>query len=148
VKIFRKAKDGGPKSTVTGYWLCEIKRLFSIVLLKFDDGSRDAYHNHAFHSLNWVLRGHVLEQRIDPETGEEISFRGFKPSIWPILTTRSNMHRVVSDGTTWVFSIRGPWVRLWREWSPRTRKFTTLTHGRREVSFDVETRGLAPGIIP
>lgn len=129
MKLFKKAKDGGPKSTVTGYWLCEIKRLFSVVLLKFEDGSRDEYHDHAFNSLNWVLSGRVEEQCID---GQEWS-KYHSPGLRPVLTRRSRMHRVVSHGTTWVFSIRGPWSDTWHEYDPATGEYSTLTHGRKVV---------------
>lgn len=134
MKFFKKAKDGGPESTVTGYWLVEIKWLFSIVLLKFEDGSRDEYHSHAFNSLNWVLKGEVEEQsvfdRVDlPDHGPKLYSAGVKP----VLTKRSTFHRVVSRGTTWVLSIRGPWSKTWLEYDPKTRKFSTLTHGRKVV---------------
>lgn len=127
MRFLSKAKDGGPKSTVTGYWLLELKKLFSVVLLRFDDGSRDEFHSHAFNSLNWVIKGRVLEQLRDESVTE------YLPSWFPILTRRSRMHRVVSKGTTWVFSLRGPWADVWTEYDPRTRKFTDLTHGRIEV---------------
>jgi hypothetical protein len=94
VRFLSKAKDGGPKSTVTGYWLCEIKSLFSIVLLKFEDGSRDEFHDHAFNSLNWVLKGKVVEQIIDT------SVHTYLPSIKPVVTLRNRFHRVLSKGTT------------------------------------------------
>ena len=128
MKFFRKAKDGGPKSTVTGYWLAEIKSLFSVVLLRFDDGSRDEYHSHAFGSVNWVLKGKVCEHHITGETLDHL------PSLRPVITRRTTFHRVVSRGTTWVLSFRGPWSRTWSEWSPRTREYTTLRHGRKVVS--------------
>lgn len=124
MKLFSRGKDGGPKSTVTGYWLTEIKRWFSIVLLKFENGSRDEYHNHAFNSWNWVLRGKVVEQNLDGST------RVYTPSWRPIRTRRDTFHRVVSEGTTWVFSIRGPWKKTWMEYSPQRAEFTTLTNGR------------------
>ena len=127
MKLFSKGKDGGPQSTVTGYWLAEIKRAFSVVLLKFGHGSRDEYHSHAFNSLNWVLRGKVVEHMIDGTTRE------YRPSLRPILTKRSTFHRVVSEGTTWVFSIRGPWQSRWAEFNPKTNKVTVLTNGRVEV---------------
>lgn len=130
MKFFKKAKDGGPKSTVTGYWLFEIKSLFSIVLLKFEDGSRDEFHSHAFHSLNWVLKGNVVEDTIDYKT------RYYKRSLFPILTKRSRFHKVRSFGTTWVFSLRGPWSKTWEEYDPKTQEFSTLTHGRKVVSRD------------
>lgn len=128
MKFFSKDKDGGPQSTVTGYWLLEIKWLFSIVLLKFEDGSRDEFHNHAFHSINFILKGSVIEEFIH-------GWKSRKPlrRFWPILTKRSRFHRVRSTGTTWVFSIRGPWSRTWREYDPKTREFSTLTHGRKVV---------------
>lgn len=134
VRFLSRAKDGGPKSTVTGYWLIELKRLFSAVLLRFDDGSRDEYHDHAFDSINWVIWGNVVEQAIVPgdEFGEHIEIR-YGPSLRPIVTRRSRMHRVVSDGTTLVLSLRGPWAQTWREFDERTGKFQTLTHGRKIV---------------
>ena len=131
MKFFRKAKDGGPKSTVTGYWLLEIKSLFSIVLLRFDNGSRSAYHSHAFNSLNWVLRGQVYEEHLLRWPTRLIQYR---PSFRPVLTWRGTFHRVVSNGTTWVLSLRGPWAKTWREYDPDKKTFTTLTHGRRQVS--------------
>lgn len=127
MKLFRKAKDGGPKSTVTGYWLIEAKRLFSIVLLKFEDGSRDEFHSHAFGSWNWVLKGAVVEELLD---GGRLVYDA---SVVPVVTPRNRFHRVVSSGTTWVFSIRGPWSKTWREFDPKTGQFSTLTHGRVEV---------------
>lgn len=128
MKFFSKSKDGGPNSTVTGYWLIEWKRFFSIVLLKFENGSRDEYHSHAFNSLNWILNGRV----------EEWWAQGFRvknhfPSLKPILTKRSTFHRVFSFGTTWVFSIRGPWSKTWLEYNPKTDETIVLTHGRKII---------------
>lgn len=129
MKFLHKAKDGGPQSTVTGYWLAEIKSLFSIVLLKFEDGSRDEYHNHAFNSINWILKGKVEEQF----TSEGLNLT-YKASLKPVVTTRTRMHRVVSKGTTWVLSFRGPWAETWNEYNKDTKKWQVLTHGRKVVS--------------
>lgn len=127
MRLLEIAKDGGPKSTVTGYWLVELKKLFSVVLLKFSDGSRDEYHDHAFNSLNWIVKGKVIEHCTD------FSQHYYIPSLKPIITSRNRFHRVVSEGTTWVFSIRGPWTSTWREFNPNTGKISTLTHGRKIV---------------
>jgi len=54
-------KDGGPDSTVTGYWLIESKKWFSIVLLKFEGKSREAFHTHAFNAISWLLKGKLIE---------------------------------------------------------------------------------------
>ena len=43
-RFFSKAKDGGKDSPVDGYFLIEIKWLFSVVLLKFNKGHRDNCH--------------------------------------------------------------------------------------------------------
>lgn len=128
MRFFSKAKDGGPKSTVTGYWLVELKRFFSIVLLKFEDGSRDEYHDHAFNSINWVLSGRVDEEFTDPSLNLT-----YRPSLRPVKTQRTRMHRVRSRGTTWVFSIRGPWSKTWTEYDPKTKEYVTLTNGRKVV---------------
>lgn len=131
MRFLSRAKDGGPESTVTGYWLIELKRLFSVVLLRFDDGSRDSYHDHAFDSLNWVLGGKVVERIPDQSDLTKEERLTHLPSIVPIRTRRSRMHRVVSEGTTWVLSLRGPWAKTWHEIDPKTWRFITLTHGRK-----------------
>lgn len=128
MRFFHKGKDGGPKSTVTGYWLIEFKKLFSVALLRFDDGSRDEYHSHAFDCVSWVLKGCLKEQHLEDKS--EIH----RPSWFPVITKRETFHRVFSEGTTWVFTIRGPWAKLWREYNPTTRKYTTLKRGRIPVS--------------
>lgn len=127
MKILHCGKDGGPESKVTGFWLCEIKSLFSIALLRFDDGSRESYHSHAFNSISWVLKGKLMERFL----------RGVRlfhtPRLRPIITRRFHFHRVVSMGTTWVFTLRGPWRKTWMEFSPKDNSYTTLTHGRKVV---------------
>ena len=65
MKLFSYGKDGGEESTVWGYWLCEFKSLFSVALLCFEDGSREAYHDHAFNSISWVLSGKLTESIVD-----------------------------------------------------------------------------------
>lgn len=132
MRFFDRAKDGGPESTVTGYWFCEIKGLFSVVLLRFDGGSRDSYHSHAFSSLNWVLRGRVVEYSRITEYATSTST--YTPSWRPVRTLRSTFHKVVSFGTTWVFSLRGPWAKTWQEFDPRTGVRITLTDGRKVVA--------------
>ena len=127
MRILFKKKDGGPFSKATGYWLIEWKRAFSIVLLRFDSGSRDAYHDHAFNAISWVLSGGLLEK-----------YRGgfektHKASITPIWTPRECFHKVFGlHDRTWVLSFRGPWVDQWREDLPN-RGIINLTHGRKEV---------------
>lgn len=131
MKLFKKMKDGGPESKVTGYFLVEIKSLFSIVLLKFTDGSRDAYHSHAFDAISWVLKGRLNEYL--PIGWIE----NYHVSLIPILTTRHRFHRVVSLGTTWVLSFRGPWSDQWREYIPTTDQHLTLTHGRKIIKEEL-----------
>lgn len=132
MKFFKKMKDGGAESTVTGYWLVEIKSLFSIVLLRFDGWSRDAFHNHAFNSLSWVLCGNL----------QETMYAGYikyhRASWLPFITRKEDFHKVDSiagdgKGTSWVLSIRGPWSKTWKEYLPNEGRERTLTHGRKEV---------------
>ena len=131
MKLFCKAKDGGLESKVTGYWLIESKKFFSIVLLKFDEGSREAYHTHAFDAISWVFKGQLMEHSI---TNNEDKTTFFNPSIMPIITPRSKFHRVFGTSkTTWALSFRGPWIDEWKEYIPASNKDITLTHGRREV---------------
>jgi hypothetical protein len=125
MKLLSWDKDGGPDSTVHGFWFCEFKSLFSIVLLKFANGSRDAYHSHTFHSISWLLKGKLVENLISGKVNT------YGPSLWPILTTKHNTHKVVSEGTTWALSFRGPWSSTWSE--VVNNQQYTLKHGRIKV---------------
>ena len=127
MKFWSTSKDGGPYSTVDAYWLIECKRLFSVALLRFADGSRDAFHSHAFDSLSWLLSGNVEEEHLVGATVEH------RPSLRPLVTRRSTFHRVVSRGTSWVLTFRGPWAKTWTEYDPQQSQVTVLTHGRRAL---------------
>jgi hypothetical protein len=127
LKLFHFGKDGGHDSTVWGFWLIEIKSLFSVALLVFEDGSRDAFHSHAFNSVSWVLRGALAEWHL---AGQVNTHRG---SLKPVVTKRNTFHKVVSHGRTYVLTFRGPWAQTWREWLPRERRFRTLISGRKEI---------------
>ena len=141
MKLFSYEKDGGSESKVWGFFLIEAKRLFSVVLLHFKDGSRDAYHSHAFNSISWVLKGELNEQMLG---GYSIVY---KPSLKPVITRREYFHQVKSVGNTWVISFRGPWANTWKEFLPATQEILTLTHGRRILSAqDVER--VADGLSP
>lgn len=128
MKIMYKGKDGGRDSNVTGYWLVEIKSLFSIVLLCFDKGSREAFHNHAFHAISWVIKGHLKEHI---KTTNDYTWMDLVPSFKPIFTPRDRMHQVfgIAD-KTWVISFRGPWTSTWKEYFKSIDKTITLTNGR------------------
>lgn len=128
MKIF--GKDGGPTSKVWGYFF-ELKRLFSIVVLRFEDGSREAYHSHAFNSINWIIKGKLVESHRE---GGEIMYL---PSWKPVITRRSTFHKVTSEGRSWVLSFRGPWAKTWQEWIPDEQRLVTLTHGRKEIEGQI-----------
>lgn len=128
MKLFFKAKEGGPESNVTGYWLVECKRMISVALMRFDGRSREAYHTHAFDCVNWVLRGSLTETMLDG------SVRKYRASIRPFVILREDFHKVDSDvKRTWIFTIRGPWVSTWREYLPNQNRFLSLTNGRKEL---------------
>lgn len=129
MKLFSYGKDGGPESHVWGFWLVEIKPLFSVVLLRFEDGTRSAYHDHAFNSISWLLRGNLLERFLGAEKHNWL----YHASFFPIITLRSDFHQVESFGRSWVLSFRGPWRATWSEYIPGLDRMIKLTHGRKEV---------------
>lgn len=125
--FLHKGKDGGSESNVTGYWLIEIKWLFSIVLLQFKEGTREAYHNHAFNAVSWILKGELLEYVLKDEDTVVL-----KPSFIPVITRRNRFHKVYGrTPMTWAISFRGPWKNKWNEFI--NNNFVTLTHGRKLV---------------
>lgn len=132
MKLFWSGKDGGPESNVTGYFLIEWKPVISIALMKFSDGTRKALHSHAFHSISWLLKGELMEICPITETDGRVTWH--RPGLFPILTLRSTFHKVRSIGTSWVLTVRGPWLDTWNEYRESENRFVTLTHGRREVA--------------
>ena len=127
MRLLYSGKDGGKKSTVDGIWLIELKKLFSIVFLKFNKGSREAYHSHAFNAYTWFISGEVMEYHKD---GRVLKW---KPSIFPKYTPRDCFHKVYAVKDTWAFTIRGPWKETWQEWFRDDDKTITLTHGRKII---------------
>ncbi len=88
----------------------------------------EAFHNHAFNSIAWVLKGTLTENMLDGKVNTH------KSSIFPFYVSREDFHKVDSDGTTWVLNIRGPWLNKWKEYLPTESRFRTLTNGRIEVA--------------
>lgn len=123
-KYLTKSHDGGPDSGVTGYWLIEAKSLFSIVLLHFRPGTREAFHTHAFNALSLWLWGRVTECRLG---GIKKPYRAGQVKYTP----RNRFHKIVAHGHVWCLSIRGPWVDTWYEW--KAGSLVRLTHGRKVV---------------
>jgi hypothetical protein len=122
MKLFQKSHDGGKDSGVTGYWLIEWKWLFSIVLLRFSKGSREAFHSHAFNAWTLWLKGSVVEEYL---TSEKYSWSPFK---WKY-TPRTCFHKIIANETSWAISFRGPWADTWEEF--KDGKKYTLTSGRK-----------------
>jgi hypothetical protein len=127
MKILSKSKDGGDESTVWAYTLIEIKPLFSIILLKFVGDSREAYHNHAFNSFSWLLKGKLIEKFID--NTPDITYN---PSLKPIVTKKETFHKVSSEGTSWAITFRGSWNKNWKENTEKDGTYT-LTNGRIKI---------------
>ncbi len=125
MRILSKSYDGGPDSPVDGYFLIEIKSLFSIVLLRFNEGGREAFHTHAFNALTWFLAGDMEEEDYDGR------FRIYQRSLIPKYTPRSKNHRVWANRTSWCLSIRGPWASTWTE--DDETHHTVLTYGRKII---------------
>ena len=122
MKFFKKSHDGGKDSGVTGYWLIEWKWLFSIVLLRFSKGSREAFHSHAFNAWTLWIKGSVIEEYL---TSEKYIW---KPFNWKY-TPRTCFHKIIANETSWAISFRGPWADTWEEF--KEGKKYTLTNGRK-----------------
>lgn len=125
-------KDGGADSTVDGV-MFEIKSLFSVGLLRFKNGSREAFHSHAFNCWSVLLKGTLIERFLGGP--ERVYFSGAC-----ITTKRSDVHKVSSYGTSYVLTFRGPWKRTWvdaHELPSGRWAVHTLSDGR--VTNDLKT---------
>jgi len=123
MKVLSTSKDGGDESHVWAHWLVEWKSMFSIVLLRFEDGSREAFHDHAFNCFSWILKGKLKEKFLNGEV------KYHTPSFKPFITTKDDFHKVSSEGRSWALSFRGPWSDTWSE-VDEAGKAIKLTHGR------------------
>lgn len=126
MKLFKRSHDGGKDSGVEGLFLVEIKSLFSIVLLRFNEGSREAYHSHAFNAVTWWLKGEVEEHHTDGRVMK------WKPSFKPKFTAKNCFHKIYALRKSYAISFRGPWDDTWQE--KRNNETVTLTHGRNIVN--------------
>lgn len=129
MKILWNDKDGGPESK--GWvWGLEIKGLFSVLLLRFRRGSRDAYHSHAFNAVSWLLSGKLNERPMSQGHFPQ----GYTPSWHPIYTPRTMQHKIIcATDNAWALTFRGPWAKTWKEYRPTEDRHVTLTHGRLEL---------------
>jgi len=122
--FLKKRKDGGPNSPVDAYFLVELKGFFSIAILKFNKGGREAFHSHAFDALTWFIKGELVEEDVSGDLLE------YKRSVRPKVTLKNKNHRVKAVVDSWCFTIRGPWVESWTEYKEDSDQTTFFKHGR------------------
>lgn len=119
-----KRKDGGNESPVDAYFLIEIKDWFSIAILKFNKGGREAYHTHAFDAYTWFLKGNLVEEDVNGESYV------YERSLVPKKTLKSKNHRVKALSDSWCFTIRGKWGKTWTEYNEALDETTIFSDGR------------------
>ncbi len=132
MRFMEKCKDGGPESPVDSFTLIEIKSLFSIMLLRFNKGKRESFHNHAFNALTWFINGELIEERL---VGGVVETK-YKRSPLPKITKRDNLHRVKALKDSWCLTVRGPWSKTWSEYDEHEDTNITLSNGRVVLSTD------------
>lgn len=128
MRFFEKAKDGGSESPVDAYFLFEIKPLFSIAMLKFNKGSRENYHTHAFNAFTWFICGDLVEQDVSGKLYK------YGRSLIPKITLKEKNHRVIAAETSWCLTLRGKWCGKWTEYNEKENKTITMTNGRKVIS--------------
>jgi hypothetical protein len=126
-------KDGGPESHVYMYGV-ESKRFGSLLALRFEDGSREAFHSHAFNCISLVVTGCLLEQWLVGTYPTSTLMMPAHTAGKVIRTYVDTFHQVFSLGRTWVLTLRGPWRSSWQEYLPAEDRYVTLTHGRKEAA--------------
>lgn len=125
---FFYVKPDGITSGVTAFFLIEWKIAFSIAILRFNTGSRENFHSHAFNAFTWWIKGFAIEQQKNGKT------KLYQRSFIPKFTSINNIHKVIAYTTSYAFTIRGPWLNTWLEYNPSNNKYIILTHGRKIVS--------------
>jgi hypothetical protein len=131
-KLLWGHKDGGQDSNVR-CWGVEIKGAFSILLLHFAPGSREAFHSHAFNAVSWLLWGSLYERVRMVDMPEDYAESWWHLPGWRVIRTWRGTFHKVSGGSlgAWVLTLRGRWHPTWKDGQPGAPD--TLTHGRRKV---------------
>ena len=119
-----KRKDGGSESPVDAYFLIEIKDWFSIAILKFNKGGREAYHTHAFDAYTWFLKGNLVEKDVNGK------YYVYERSLVPKKTLKSKNHRVTALSDSWCLTVRGKWDKTWTEYNETLDETTIFSDGR------------------
>jgi hypothetical protein len=135
--LFSKRKDGGKESTVDAYFLFEIKNFMSVALLKFNKGTRENYHSHAFNALTWFLFGDMVEERI---VDGKLVKTNYSFSLKPKYTPKDNLHKVFANKTSYALTIRGKWQKDWIEYNENEDTTYVLESGRKIIK---EIKGVA-----
>lgn len=132
MKFLQWSKDGGPESNVEGFFIIEIKWLFSIAILRFNEGMREDFHSHDFNAVTLPISGDMEEQSL----GEHSTWRTeteVKPYVnwkWK-LTRKTKIHRVKVNKTGYCLTLRGKWGKTWWEYNRKTHELKLLGHGRK-----------------
>lgn len=132
MKFLQWSKDGGPESNVEGFFIIEIKGLFSIAILRFNEGMRETFHSHAFDAVTLPVSGDMEEQSLvgDILRPPEVSVKRYINWKWK-LTPKSKVHRVKVNKTGYCLTLRGKWGKTWWEYNRKTQEFKLLGHGRK-----------------
>jgi len=126
MRFFEKVKDGGPHSPVDGYVLFEHKHILSIILLKFNTGSREEYHSHAFNAVSWFLSGETTEYE-KQANGLETVRKSRSGMCLPHFTGKDLFHKYICHKPAWCLTVRGPWRDWWVDGN------NILTHTRKII---------------
>ncbi len=127
MKLFKKCKDGGSESPVDAFFLIECKSLFSVAILRFNKGGREAFHTHAFSAYTWFLSGVLVEEDVSGE------LFAYSRKLKPKKTLRSKNHRVLAIRDSYCLTVRGSWVDFWTEYNMDEDKTSVFTWGRKKV---------------
>lgn len=85
--------------------------------MKFNKGTREAYHKHVFDALTWWLWGSVIEHVFNEnnEDNNKVEKINWCPWILPKYTPCDNLHKIEALETSYAISFRGPWKDTWYE---------------------------------
>lgn len=133
---------------VRAFTVIEIKRLFSVIIYKWETVDQVRFHTHAFPAVGFLLAGSYLEQRIvDGRVEDNLVSRRFFPRWLP----RNYCHAIKrSFGLTLSVVITGRWRRTWWEYFPATvdlpGHWQEYTWGRKKLRRVVGDVSLYPEI--
>ncbi len=129
--IFEKKEVALGEGSVEQTIIFENKKLFSIILYKWNTIDQIRFHTHAFTAFAFLLSGWYWEKVMFKET---VMTNFVNVPLVPRFLPKNYCHAIENaKPNTRTLVITGPWQKHWYEYFPDTETWVKYTWGRKKI---------------